>query len=81
MQINLDNDKISSFLSFMGYDSFFPPQQLAIDNGLLDGSNVLVTTPTASGKTLISILAAIKTLEKNKKVVYMTPLRSLAYEK
>jgi helicase len=81
MLINLDNDKISSFLSFMGYNSFYPPQQLAIDNGLLDGTNTLVTTPTASGKTLISILAAIKALEKNKKVVYMTPLRSLAYEK
>src|SRR5215218_2403223 len=81
MQINLDNDKISTFLSFMGYDSFFPPQQLAIDSGLLDGANILVTTPTASGKTLISILAAIRSLEKNKKVVYMTPLRSLAYEK
>lgn len=81
MQINLDDDKISSFHSFMGYDSLFPPQQLAIDNGLLDGSNVLVTTPTASGKTLIAILAAIKSLEKGKKVVYLTPLRSLAYEK
>lgn len=81
MQINLDDDKISSFLSFMGYNSLFPPQQLAIDNGLLDGSNVLVTTPTASGKTLIAILAAIKSLEKGKKVVYLTPLRSLAYEK
>jgi helicase len=81
MQINLEDDKISSFLSFMNYNSFFPPQKLAIDNGLLNGSNILVTTPTASGKTLISILAAIKTLEKNKKVVYITPLRSLAYEK
>ncbi|MER5175594.1 MAG: DEAD/DEAH box helicase [Candidatus Nitrosocosmicus sp.] len=81
MQINLDDDKISSFLSFMGYNSFFPPQKLALDSGLLNGSNILVTTPTASGKTLISILAAIKSLEKNKKVVYMTPLRSLAYEK
>jgi helicase len=67
MQINLEDDKISSFLSFMNYNSFFPPQKLAIDNGLLNGSNILVTTPTASGKTLISILAAIKTLEKNKK--------------
>ncbi|HEY0580031.1 MAG TPA: DEAD/DEAH box helicase, partial [Candidatus Nitrosocosmicus sp.] len=81
MQINLDDDKVSSFLSFMNYNSFFPPQKLAIDSGLLNGSNILVTTPTASGKTLISILAAIKSLEKNKKVVYMTPLRSLAYEK
>ncbi|MBA3749296.1 MAG: DEAD/DEAH box helicase [Nitrosopumilus sp.] len=81
MQINLNDDKISSFLSYMGYNSLFPPQQLSLDNGLLDGSNILVTTPTASGKTLISIFAAIKSLEKNKKVVYLTPLRSLAYEK
>ena len=81
MQINSEDDKISSFLSFMNYNSFFPPQKIAIDNGLLNGSNILVTTPTASGKTLISILAAIKSLEKNKKVVYITPLRSLAYEK
>ena len=74
MLINLDNDKISSFLSFMGYNSFYPPQQLAIDNGLLDGTNTLVTTPTASGKTLISILAAIKALEKNKKVSVHDPI-------
>jgi helicase len=81
MQMKFDDDKISSFLTFMGYNYFFPPQKLAIDNGLLNGSNILVATPTASGKTLISILAAIKSLEKNKKVVYITPLRSLAYEK
>ena len=81
MQMNLEDEKISSFLSFMNYTSLFPPQILAIENGLLNGSNILVTTPTASGKTLISMLAAIKTLEKNKKVVYLTPLRSLAYEK
>ena len=79
--MKLDDDKISSFLSFLGYNSLFPPQQLAIDNGLLEDSNILITTPTASGKTLISILAAIKSLEKNKKVVYLTPLRSFAYEK
>ncbi len=81
MQMNLEDEKISSFLSFMNYTLLFPPQKLAIDDGLLNGSNILVTTPTASGKTLISMLAAIKTLEKNKKVVYLTPLRSLAYEK
>lgn len=81
MQMELNDERISSFLNFMGYNSFYPPQKLAIDNGLLKGASILVTTPTASGKTLISILAAIKTLEKNKKVVYITPLRSLAYEK
>src|SRR6476659_62554 len=81
MQMKFDDDKVSSFLSFMNYNSFFPPQKLALDSGLLNGSSILVTTPTASGKTLIAILAAIKSLEKNKKVVYLTPLRALAFEK
>ena len=81
MQLDLNDDKLASFLNFMGYDSFYPPQKLAIDSGLLKGYNILVATPTASGKTLISILAAIKALEKDKKVVYITPLRSLAHEK
>jgi helicase len=79
--MELNDDKISSFLNYMGYDSLYPPQKLAIDRGLLNGSNILVATPTASGKTLLSMLAAIKSLENNKKVVYITPLRSLAYEK
>ena len=81
MQLKLSDEKISSYLSFLGYNSLYPPQQLAIDNGLLNDSNMVITTPTASGKTLIAILAAIKALEKNKKIVYLTPLRALAYEK
>ncbi|HYP43215.1 MAG TPA: DEAD/DEAH box helicase, partial [Candidatus Nitrosocosmicus sp.] len=79
--MKLSDEKISSYLSFLGYNSLYPPQQLAIDNGLLNDSNMVITTPTASGKTLIAILAAIKALEKNKKIVYLTPLRALAYEK
>ena len=81
MQWKLSDDRISAYLSFLGYNSLYPPQQLAIDNGLLDDSSMVITTPTASGKTLIAALAAIKALEKNKKIVYLTPLRALAYEK
>ncbi|KAA2282858.1 DEAD/DEAH box helicase [Candidatus Nitrosocosmicus agrestis] len=81
MLLKSSNDKVYAYLSFLGYDTLYPPQQLAIERGLLDHTNLLITTPTASGKTLIAILAAIKTLEKNKKVVYLTPLRALAYEK
>jgi helicase len=43
--------------------------------------NCIVSTPTASGKTLMAILAAIKTLEKGKKVLYTSPLVALAFEK
>ena len=73
--------KVKSLLGLLGYSSLYPPQELALAKGLLEGKNLLVTTPTASGKTLIAMMAAIKTIEKGLKVIYLTPLRALATEK
>ncbi len=59
-----------------------PSQEKAINAGLLDGKNLLVCTPTASGKTLIAELALLKNiLEKKGKGVYIVPLKALASEK
>jgi helicase len=59
-----------------------PAQEKAIKKGLLEGKNLLVCTPTASGKTLIAELASLKSiLEKRGKAVYIVPLRALASEK
>ncbi|MGD8431833.1 MAG: DEAD/DEAH box helicase, partial [Nitrosopumilaceae archaeon] len=58
------------------------PQTDAVKAGILKGKSVLVSAPTASGKTLIAILAMIGFLSKNKgKVIYLSPLRALAAEK
>jgi len=63
-------------------DKFTPPQELAIKKGLLDGKNLVVASPTASGKTLIAEIACVKNiLEKGGKAIYLTPLKSLASEK
>ena len=64
-----------------GYSELYPSQELSIEKGLLEGQNLLVCTPTASGKTLIAKIASGKVLMNNKKVVYICPLRALAYEK
>jgi helicase len=64
-----------------GYIELFPPQELAIKKGILEFKNLLIATPTASGKTLIGILAAIKNILKGKKVLYVCPLRAIASEK
>lgn len=72
---------VDGILSSLGYDSLYPPQEKAIAVGVLNGKSVLVTTPTASGKTLIAMMAIAKTLQKGQKVVYLTPLRALASEK
>jgi helicase len=73
--------RIKNLLHLLGYSSLYPPQELALSRGLLEGKNLLITTPTASGKTLIAIIAAINILKKGLKVVYLTPLRALTTEK
>lgn len=61
---------------------FRPAQEKAIHAGLLKGKNVLVCTPTASGKTIIAELAMLKNiLEKKGKALYLVPLKALATEK
>ncbi|MCP8309102.1 MAG: DEAD/DEAH box helicase [archaeon] len=66
----------------LGYSDLYPPQEEAVKAGVLEGQNLLLTTPTASGKTLVAMLTAGKTvLEGLGKVVYLTPLRALANEK
>ena len=73
---------IINFLKLQGYTKLYPPQEDAIKAGVLDGKSVLVSVPTASGKTLIAILAALSHISKHKtKVVYLSPLRALASEK
>ena len=75
-------DSIKVVLARAGYDSLYPPQQDAIRAGVLDGKNILLASPTASGKTLIAELAILKSvLEKGGKALYLTPLRALASEK
>jgi len=76
------SDSAIDFLKSQGYEKLFPPQADCIKSGLLDGKSILVSAPTASGKTLIAILAILSYLSKNKgKVIYLSPLRALAAEK
>ena len=75
-------ENLVSDLERQGYTDLYPPQQDCVENGLFEGKNLLLTTPTASGKTLAAIMAAGKIiLEGRGKVVYLAPLRALASEK
>ena len=58
-----------------------PVQKEAIKAGILKGESLVVAAPTASGKTLIAEFAALNTIKKGRKVVYIVPLRALASEK
>lgn len=64
-----------------GITELYPPQAECISKGLLDGKNMVVAIPTASGKTLIALLAILSRLHKGSKAIYLAPLRALAAEK
>ncbi|MGD8546274.1 MAG: DEAD/DEAH box helicase, partial [Candidatus Bathyarchaeota archaeon] len=60
----------------------YPPQEESIEAGALEGRNLVLASPTASGKTLVAEFCALKhILERNGKIIYLTPLRALASEK
>ncbi len=59
-----------------------PAQSKAVKSGLLDRKNLLIVTPTASGKTLIAEIAMLQGIYNNiGKAIYIVPLKALASEK
>lgn len=68
-------------LNEQGFDELYPPQAAALPKALA-GKNLVVSSPTASGKTLIAYITALKAIiESGKKVLYIVPLKALASEK
>lgn len=79
-ELDLPGNVISA-LKEKGYDELYPPQAEAIPKAL-EGGNLVVAVPTASGKSLIGYVAALKkVLEDHQKVLYIVPLKALASEK
>ncbi len=65
-----------------GIKELYPPQEATIEKGLLEGKNLVISIPTAAGKTLLAEIAALQHVtEYRTKVVYLCPLRALASEK
>ncbi|MEZ0344988.1 MAG: DEAD/DEAH box helicase [Infirmifilum sp.] len=72
---------VESLKNKIGITQLYPTQIEAIKNGVLEGEDVVLAAPTASGKTLVAELAMLKTIMDGGKVLYMAPLRALASEK
>ena len=61
----------------------FPPQSKSLPLSLV-GKNILLSVPTASGKSLVAHLTLIHRISKKnnrKKGIYIVPLKALAVEK
>ncbi len=66
----------------LGDFELYPPQEEAIKRGILKKRrNFIISSPTASGKTLIAELIMLSSVMKGGKSVYLAPLNALAYEK
>jgi helicase len=76
------NEEVKAVLLKSGIVELYPPQVEAIKAGALDGRNLVLASPTASGKTLVAELCALKHVtEGDGKALYLTPLKALANEK
>ena len=63
-------------------EKFNPAQKAVIESGYLeDKSNYIICIPTASGKTVLGVLPALKTILDGGKAVYAAPLLSIQNEK
>ena len=73
---------IYSLLEKKGFEDLRPSQVKSVKAGLFKDKNLLVCTPTASGKTLVGELGMLNAIfNKHLKAVYIVPLRALASEK
>jgi helicase len=76
------SEETKALLRKIGIEKLYPPQSEAIRRGILEGRNMVLSTPTASGKTLVALmLVAERLLGVGGKAVYLVPLKALASEK
>ncbi len=74
--------QVVELLAKEGLGELYPPQQHAMEAGVLEGKNLILASPTASGKTLVAELCIMQhILEHRGKAIYLAPLRALASEK
>ena len=71
---------LPELLEYLKIKDLYPPQKEAI--AIVDnGESVLMSVPTAAGKTLVAYAALMKAVKEKKKGIYLVPLRALAREK
>ena len=76
------DERIKRLIRERGIEELYPPQVEALKSGVLEGKNLVLAIPTASGKTLVSEIVMVnRLLREGGKAVYLVPLKALAEEK
>ncbi|MEW6592841.1 MAG: ATP-dependent DNA helicase [Candidatus Hadarchaeota archaeon] len=75
-------EEVAEALEKSNVTKLYPPQAEAVKKQVLEGKNMVLAVPTASGKTLIAEFCMLKSVLREKgKCIYIVPLRALASEK
>jgi helicase len=74
------DEGIRRLIKAQGYATLWPPQQQGLPPAL-QGESVVLSVPTASGKSLVAYLAIAQAALEGRKSLYIVPLRALAREK
>jgi ATP-dependent DNA helicase len=72
--------EVEAILAAQGITAFYPPQAEALPH-VLAGKNLLLSCPTASGKSLVAYLALLRAVRAGHTGLYLVPLRALGQEK
>ncbi len=74
-------ERIPKFADAFPFESFNRMQSTAISGILERDDNVVVSAPTASGKTALAELAICRTIDRDGTALFIAPLRALTNEK
>lgn len=74
---------VISKIEEFGFKELTEVQKMAVDKGLFEGRNLIISAPTNTGKTFIGELGALDASirRKGSKIFYLTPLKAIAEEK
>jgi len=73
---------VKDVLAARGFKSLYPPQSQAIAKGALQDKSLVMSVPTAAGKTLIAELCILHAIKRKKgRCLYIAPLKALVNEK
>ena len=71
---------LTELLDYLKIKELYPPQKEAVSI-VETGESVLMSVPTAAGKTVVAYNALMKAVGEGKKGIFLVPLRALAWEK
>jgi helicase len=81
LKYGIPESVIESWRKIQG-EELLPLQALAVTKyQLLDGKSLIISAPTSSGKTFCGEMAAVSSLFKRRKVIFLVPLKAIAEEK